>query len=106
MNLQGGAVLSGSGTIGGSVVATGGVIALSPGGNIAGSVTVAAGTLYVGGAGAGNDFSTSGGLFVSGLGALARPRPRGHDRGQRDLLQQHVEHLRATHVRKRLNIDL
>jgi autotransporter-associated beta strand protein len=63
-------VLSGSGTIGGDVTVTGGSIALSPGGNILGAVTVDSGTLSVGVPSIGNCFSSSGGLNVTGGGVL------------------------------------
>ena len=69
--LDGIAVLSGSGRIGGNVVTTGGAIAFaSTAGNIVGTVTATSGTLNIGQAGVGNYLTTAGGLTVSGTSVL------------------------------------
>jgi autotransporter-associated beta strand protein len=70
--VQPGTVLSGTGTIGGNVVATGGAIAFSTtAGNIAGTVSISSGTLSVGQAGVGNYLTTTGGVVITGAGVLA-----------------------------------
>jgi autotransporter-associated beta strand protein len=70
--MQPGTVLSGTGTIGGNVVATGGAIAFSStAGNIAGTVSVSSGTLSIGQAGVGNYLTTTGGVVITGAGVLA-----------------------------------
>ena len=71
VSLQSSAVLSGSGTVG-DVTVTGGAIAFaSSAAGIASTVTVASGMLSVGKSGIGNFLNTSGGLYVTGGGALA-----------------------------------
>jgi autotransporter-associated beta strand protein len=71
VNVQNGAALAGSGTIGGNVVASGAAIALGPSGSIVGTVTDGSGTLTVGQAGVGNYLNTIGGVNVNGSGSLA-----------------------------------
>ncbi len=70
VTLQSSAVLCGSGTVGGDVIATGGSIAMSSSGSILGSVNVDSGTLTIGKSGTGSYLTTLGGLYVTGGGAL------------------------------------
>ncbi len=71
VNLQSGAVLSGTGTVGGNVVTTGGAISFATtAGNVVGTVTVTSGTLAIGTAGVGNYLSTIGGLILNGSSVL------------------------------------
>jgi autotransporter-associated beta strand protein len=71
VSLQG-AVLTGYGTVGGSVNVTssGGTIAMSSAGAITGQVTDSSGVLTVGQTGGSNYLSTTGGVNISGTGTL------------------------------------
>jgi autotransporter-associated beta strand protein len=70
VTLQSTALLSGGGTVGGNVTASGGTIAMQSSAEILGSITISSGTLTIGKPGTGNYLSTIGGLYVTEGGAL------------------------------------
>jgi autotransporter-associated beta strand protein len=70
VNLLGGTVLTGSGSIAGNVTATSATIVQDAGGYIAGSVTLNSGTLTVGQAGSGGCLNVGGGVYINGSSAV------------------------------------